>query len=164
MGSCQTEKPLFGKEAFRPELMVSAACLSAFTEAASQHRPQSASQPAINPSEDPWSAVFEIAKPADQRLVQFGNSVLEAVTRISRSFRPQRILQLVQAFLSWPATLVLKVVAQKVEAFRANVHDLRLRWMQHQSVFCDPCLDHCQFTIRLFDGVVHNDEVISVVQ
>src|SRR6185503_6735222 len=162
MGCCQTKQPLFGKEAVRPELVVRATGLAAFAVSASQHRPQSASQPTVNPSENPWSTVSEVSEPPDQRLVQLGDGVIEAVTRFSWGLRSQRFLQLVQAFLSWPVSLVLKVVAQEVEAVRANVHDLRLRWMQHQSVFCYPCLDHCQCTRRFLGSAAQNNEVIRV--
>ena len=161
MGCFQTEQPLTGKEVIRPELVIFPSTSTAFPMPTSQNRAQAASQPTVQSAEDPWAAVLEIFKPADQCAIHIDNDRLEALTRIPFRLRPQRVLEFLLTLLTRPMAMVAKVIAQKIKAFRADVNDLRFRRMQGQTIGRHPALNEFQRTSGLVGGSAQDHESSS---
>src|SRR5437867_2553699 len=79
--------------------------------------PQASAKPAVDVVEhSAVAAVLEVGEPAAKRLVDFPNHKLQAVTRVARCLRPQRVFELRPAFIPRPMFSAAKRVAQKVEA------------------------------------------------
>src|SRR5215472_17386831 len=116
MGAVQAEEPVFGKEGDGPADVVVAAADPFPTPPFAQDVTQPATDPAVERRKRRAVAVLEVFKPAPQRPVEIGDDHGQAVARGPAGFRPDRVLELLQALPPRPALAGRKLVAEKVKA------------------------------------------------
>src|ERR1700723_2795235 len=81
----------------------------------SQDAAQPHSHPAVDWPEGRLVAMFEIAKPASQNVVQLRDNHRHARSACPRRLFPDSLFKLVQALLPWPSHPALEVIPQKVK-------------------------------------------------
>src|SRR5216683_7077948 len=135
MGLLQAKQPERDKVGIGPAGLVGTICFGTPFPAASfaQDASQSAADKAIFHAECRTVAVLEVFKPAPQRPVHVRDDLGHAMPRGPLGLRPDRVSELLAALTPRPATASLKVVAEKVKATVAFVHQPRLGRVQRQA-------------------------------
>src|SRR5438105_12021655 len=149
MGHVQTEQPVVGEVSVRPPLMVRATASTLAPRAFPEDTPQAAADPTVQVRVDVPEAMSEVPKPSLQRCMELPEDRPQAVPVGAARLPTDGLLQFGQAFLPRLPKATAKAVAQKVEAFRPCVHDLRLGRMQRQAMVLDPALHQRQGSVRL---------------
>src|SRR5205807_1907447 len=103
------------------------------TLAATQQAAKPPAYPAINLGEDGFVAVLEVAKPATQGAVDIGNDDRQGPSVVSPRLDPNGLSQLHQAFVSRPATAVLKTIAEEFKRTILRIDDPRLGRVQREA-------------------------------
>src|SRR5580704_14933701 len=128
MSFVQAEKPIVGEVPIAPTLMVRSTPAPLPARALTQNAAQPAAEPAIDGRENGPVTMAKVCKPALQRRVERVGDHRQALAVGTSCFRADAVSELVQTLLAWQPQGAAKGVAQKVEAIRPCVHDLRLGW------------------------------------
>src|SRR6266849_4303150 len=109
--------------------------LSSLALSPPQDCPKPPSYPSVQRFEGRLMTVLEILKPASRRAVHVFDDYLKASPVVALRLSPDRVLQLLQALLAWPAQPSLEVVPKEVEPrlFQPGVHNPRFLRMKRQS-------------------------------
>src|ERR1700732_818393 len=166
MGFYQRVKPQLGKECVRPTLMVRTPPTPAPAASLAQDATQSHPYPAIDRCKRGLETVLEVTKPASQCTVDMDDDDLQSRTVGPLGFLPQSVLELVQTLLLRPVVDTtlgpFEVIAQKLKAFLANVHQPRLGRVQRQADLRRPLLHQRQGPLRFLRRSTQDHEVVRV--
>ena len=95
-----------------------------------QYATQAAANPAVQVTVHRPVTVSEIREPATQLRAQPSTDAGHTLPVVPLGLLPHRVSEFLQALLPWQPQGVAEVITQKVKAFRARVHNLRLGRMQ----------------------------------
>src|SRR6266550_2686263 len=119
-------------------------------------------QPAIRPTQTRRITIPEVAVPASQDTVGFGDGFGHRPAIGAPRQRTQFILQFPKAFLARPFLAAAKVPAQKVEAFGLRIDNAGLGRMYGQSRCFRPCSQLPQRFFGFFPSPAQHDQVIGI--
>jgi len=138
MGSNQTVQSLVGEEGILPTMIVSSLGASLAFCPLLQDRPQALPHEAVDLVEVGLAAaVLKVGKPATQGPVHSRDDGLQRLPRRPFRFPSQRLFESGVALLANPSLSPFKVIAQKIKAAMASVHESGFRRMQRQPVLRD---------------------------
>ena len=161
MGCDQRKQPDVRKVGIGPAVMIKATSPTTSSAAFAQNRSQTHSDPAVQGRELVMMAVLVVCKPASQHPVQFSGNELKAMTVGPLRLGSDRVFQLLQALVPWPAMPGVEVIAEKVETLGLCFDDAGLLRMQNQSGFRRPLLHDRQCLLCFQAGATHDHESSS---
>src|SRR5260370_18532367 len=122
MGFTQAVQPVFGEEGIRPALVVRSPSPTVASVPLTQKAAQTTTNPAVQRGVDVPVTMTKVREPALQRRSQRRHDAQHTVPIGPACLDPDRVLELVQAFLPRQTQVAPEVVAQEVKTLRPTLH------------------------------------------
>src|SRR3989454_10633194 len=163
MGSDKRVQPMRGKIGVGPALMIRSTSATTPVLAFAENTAQPHSHPAVLSFQRVFLAMFEIIKPASQRLVHVLDDDRQGLSVSSPRLLADGVAHFLDTLRSGPFIAALEVIAKKVEStpYR-RVHNTSLFRMQAQSVAVCPVLHPRKRLARFRFRMAQHHEVIGI--